>query len=213
MDFILIVCAFIASYFLGGINFSIIISKFTGNKQDIRSLGSKNAGFTNALRSLSISSAIITFIGDFLKGMCCTLIGKSLVSKCGIKSNDEFLFLILMGFFCCIGHIWPCFFKFKGGKGILTTWAFCLFLDWRIFLSLIIIFLIVFFSRKIMSLASIISAISLPILVFVFTYNNNFHIVSSIVSLIWSGVIIIKHKSNIKRLIAGAESKIRINKR
>lgn len=212
MNFIWILFTFVISYFLGGINFSIIISKFTGKKQDIRCLGSQNAGFTNALRSLGILPAIMTFLGDFVKGMACSLIGKSLIYKCGINSDYKFLFLILLGFFCCLGHMWPCFFGFKGGKGILTTWAFSLFLDWKIFVSLISIFLIVMFLYKIISLASIISAIAYPILVFIFTNNLTFssHMISSIVALIWSSIIIIKHRSNIQRLISGDESKIKI---
>ena len=202
------------SYFLGGINFSIIISKFTGNKKDIRSMGSQNAGFSNVLRSLGVLPAVMTFVGDFLKGVACTLVGKFFITQCDIPSENEFLFLFLLGLSCCIGHMWPCWFRFKGGKGILTTWSFSLFLDWRIFVSLIAVFLIVLLLFKIISLSSIVSAFVYPLLVFIFTNDLSkiSHLVSSIVSIFWASLVIIKHRSNIKRLSLGLENKININK-
>lgn len=202
MNFYWIILVLSISYLLGSANFSIIISKFY--KKDIRKMGSGNAGFSNALRSFGVLVSILTFIGDFIKGFLSICLGKILISKCNV--TDETMFLFLVGFFCCLGHMYPCFFKFKGGKGILTTWAFNLLISWKIFLTLIITFLIIFLIFKIISLASISAAVIYPISTLIFTNS----ISSFVISLILSIIIIIKHKSNIKRLIEGKENKISI---
>ena len=202
MNFFWIILTLLTSYLIGSANFSIIISKFY--KKDIRTMGSGNAGFSNALRSFGILFSILTFIGDFIKGVLSIYLSKILLSKCDI--TNETTFLVLVGFFCCLGHMYPCFFKFKGGKGILTAWAFNLLISWKIFLTLIIIFLIIFLIFKIISLASISAAVIYPISTLIFTNS----ISSFAISLILSAIIIIKHKSNIKRLIEGKENKISI---
>lgn len=202
MNFFWIILVLLISYLLGSANFSIIISKIY--KKDIRKMGSGNAGFSNALRSFGVLFAILTFIGDFAKGFLSVYLGKILLNKCDI--SNELMFLVLVGFFCCMGHMYPCFFKFKGGKGILTTWAFNLLINWKIFLTLIITFLIILLIFKIISLASISAAVIYPISTLIFTNS----ISSFAISLALSIIIIIKHKSNIKRLIDGKENKISI---
>ena len=204
MNFFWIILVLSISYLLGSANFSIIISKIY--KKDIRKMGSGNAGFSNALRSFGILFSILTFIGDFVKGVLSIYLSKVLLSKCDV--TNETTFLILVGFFCCIGHMYPCFFKFKGGKGILTTWAFNLLINWKIFLALIITFLIVLLISKIISLASVSSAVVYPIYTLIFTSS----VLSFAISLILSVIVIIKHKSNIKRLINGEENKISAKK-
>lgn len=202
MNFFWIFLVLLVSYLFGSANFSIIISKIYN--KDIRKMGSGNAGFSNALRSFGVLFSILTFIGDFAKGILSVYFSKILLDKCNI--TNEPMFLVLAGCFCCIGHMYPCFFKFKGGKGILTTWAFNLLISWKIFLTLIVVFLIIFLIFRIVSLASISAALIYPISNLVFMNSVSLFIISMILSII----IIIKHKSNIKRLISGEEHKISI---
>ena len=120
----------IASYLLGSVNVSIIISKkFFG--EDIREFGSGNAGMTNVMRTYGKKMAALTFGGDFLKAVVASLIGRFFLG---------FFVAYLAGFFCFLGHIFPCFYKFKGGKGIVTAAAMVLMTDWRIFLILVAVF-------------------------------------------------------------------------
>ena len=214
LNFFLISVILLTSYILGGINFSIIISKFVGQKKDIRALGSNNAGFSNALRSLGVAPAVFVFIGDFFKGVLSVFLSKLFCEKCGFSGDEGILLLAVSGLFCCLGHIWPCFFKGKGGKGILTTWSCSLLIDWKVFICLILIFIIVLISFKIISLASIISAISYPILYFFFTqdYTQEIHVSVTLISLILASVVLFSHRSNIKRIFLGQEKKITIHK-
>lgn len=207
------------SYLIGGISFSILVTKKICGREDIRTMGSGNAGFTNVLRSAGRWPAIITFVGDFAKGVMAVWIGKFLAGmQSGLSENSEMLQYIayIAGFMCVIGHIYPCFFQFKGGKGILTSWAVTLLIDIRIFLIIISVFLIVLVLSKIVSLSSICAAISYPITTFTVSYidynklNGSIYYVAicTVISLITALIVIFKHKSNILRLISGNEKKI-----
>lgn len=203
------------SYLMGSLNFSILISRFFGEKKDIRSLGSNNAGFTNMLRSVGILPSILTFLGDFSKGVISMCFGSYFYLHTNLPNKELYLFLMLVELTCCIGHIYPCFFKFKGGKGILTTWSCIFFVDWRIAVCLILIFLTTLILSKIVSLSSIIVTLFYPLLVFIFSNNFSFKKISifpSLISFIVSFLIISKHKNNIKRLIEKKENKIEISK-
>lgn len=214
-NFALIFFIIFISYMIGSLNFSIIISKYFLNEQDIRNLGSNNAGFSNMLRSIGILPALFTFVGDFLKGIVAVYIAKILKFKCGFDDNSEMVFILVVSFFCCVGHMWPCFFGFKGGKGILTAWSCSLLLDWRIFVFLISVFLVVLFISKIISLSSIVAAVFYPVLVFIF--SKNIHIVERYISfclaILLSLIVIFKHRSNIKRILRGQENKLEFKKR
>ena len=220
----------IASYLIGCINTSLIVTKLLkrGNNipdNDIRNVGSGNAGFTNVLRTAGKKLAIFTFIGDFAKGVLAVWFGKWFISfylGAPLGNNDSVIQYgaYLAGFMCILGHIYPCFFKFKGGKGVLTTWAMTLLLDWRVFLIIIVVFLIALLIAKIASLSSLIAAVSYPITTFLILYftdyktNQNFCSIlfPIIISLIISAIIIYKHKSNISRILKGTENKISIHK-
>ncbi|BED93025.1 MAG: glycerol-3-phosphate 1-O-acyltransferase PlsY [Candidatus Paraimprobicoccus trichonymphae] len=195
------------SYLLGSMNSSIIISKLIHNK-DIRTVGSKNAGFTNALRNLSKLSATFTFLLDFFKGVFAIYISKYI-----INNNMDYNYLLYISMFMCmIGHMYPCFFKFKGGKGVLVTWGSTLLINWHIFIFTIIVFLIVLLMTRTVSIASIFAALSFPaVTLFIthFNYSNDNMFFCTLVTSIISFVIILKHKSNISRLISGTENKIK----
>lgn len=214
----------LVAYLIGCVNSSILVTKLFKVQKDIRNVGSGNAGFTNVLRTMGKKMAVITFLGDFLKGVAAVGLGQWIMS-CFFTSSDYKEVFVYSSYLCClmcvIGHIYPCFFGFKGGKGILTTWSAMLLIDWRVFLTLITVFIIVVLISKIVSLASVIAAISYPISVFLFSclsgYKFSCHftlefLFPTLVALLISVIILIKHKSNILRLLNGTEKRISVHK-
>lgn len=200
--FLSIILISIVSYLIGCINTSLIITKVF-KKRDIREMGSGNAGFTNALRTLGKKTAVITFAGDFIKGVLAVWI--SLIIS-NLFNSYNLNLLYLSSFMCVLGHIFPCFFNFRGGKGILTAWSSTLLIDLRVFVILISVFLILFLLSKIISLGSVCAAISYPVAVFFMRYENN--IIPFVISVITCSIVIFRHKDNIKRLLSGTEKKI-----
>ena len=208
----------VLSYVIGSVSFSIIVARMSGDRKDIRNKGSGNAGFTNVLRTVGVVPALLTFAGDFLKGVLAVWLGRILITNvAGI--NDSVLvsyICYVSGFFCVIGHLYPCFFGFRGGKGILTAWSVMLLIDFRVFLIVISVFLVVLFFTKIVSLASLSAAVAYFPTIFLTTYLTNYKatnnldylIFVSVMSITISLIVIIRHKSNILRLINGTEKRI-----
>ena len=115
----------ITSYLIGCFNASIIVTRLFGDGKDVRKVGSGNAGFTNVLRTKGKKLALMTFVIDFLKGVIAVYLSKSLfLLFFGDVCNYSDLILVeyVSCAFCIVGHIYPCFFEFRGGKAILTTW-------------------------------------------------------------------------------------------
>lgn len=213
-------------YLLGSISFSIIVTSKVAEKQDIRSMGSGNAGFTNVLRSVGKMPAILTMIGDFSKGIVAVLFGKMMFFNVYTASCNDFVIMqygaYLAGVCCLLGHIYPCFFNFKGGKGVLSTAAVILVIDWRVLCIVLGLFLIVLYFTKIVSLGSICAAVSYPISTFLITffvdYRPNINTqsgvpityvtVSTIVTFVMGMFVVYKHRSNIRRLMDGTEKRI-----
>lgn len=210
--FIPLLITAVFSYLIGAINSSLIVTKWLGINKDIRTMGSGNAGFTNALRTVGKKAAILTFAGDFTKGVLAVFLALK-ISTLPYVAQDENnmlvvkLFCFLASFMCVLGHMYPCFFGFKGGKGILTAWASSLLIDYRIFLILISVFLIVLFLTKIVSISSICAAISYPIATIICFINSSFEelIIFTSFAFITASIVIFKHKNNIKRLLKGTE--------
>lgn len=213
----------LVSYLIGCINASIVVTRLFKVPCDIRNSGSGNAGFTNVLRTQGLKMAVFTFIIDFLKGMIAVGISELLFSLFSVGLYESPVLLLiryLSCFMCVMGHIYPCFFGFKGGKGILTAWACMLLVDWRIFILLISVFLLVLCLFKIVSLSSVLAAVSYFIGTFLITYFTDYklsgnaycYIVPTIFSCLVSMVVIVKHKSNIERIISGKEKKIYIHR-
>lgn len=216
-----ILLTIIINYLIGSISFSIIITKKITDGIDIRTLGSGNAGFTNVLRAIGKFPAMLTFVGDFSKGILAVLIGKLIFgiipSNFAITPQIVQYGAYIAGIACVLGHVYPCFFAFKGGKGVLTTAALILMFDWRVFLICMSIFIIVFVYSKIISLSSITAAALCPVAMFLvglsrYTSNKSmpfsYIIVSAVVVLLLAALIIYKHKPNIKRILNGTEAKI-----
>jgi len=132
-----IIAALLAAYLIGSISFSIIITSRVANK-DIRTMGSGNAGFTNVLRSIGWGPAIATILLDFAKGLLAVAIGGMLFRTFtvnGIPSAELVSYgKYIAGFACILGHMYPIYYGFKGGKGVVTSLALMAIADWRVFL-------------------------------------------------------------------------------
>lgn len=189
----------ITAYLLGSLNFSIIISKYT-NGSDIRGFGSGNAGITNYIRSFGTKSAFGVLAGDMLKCVVAVVFAGWLMG---------FMGKLIAGIFVILGHMFPVYFGFKGGKGVLTAAALILTLDWRIFLIGIGLFIAVVLATKYVSLGSIIGVSVVPFCVYFF-YDRNWWFVGATVLI--AAIVVFMHRANIKRLINGTESKFKFKK-
>ena len=204
--FIIGLCALVA-YFLGSINTSIILSGFKG--KDIRKEGSGNAGATNTLRVMGKKAAVFVVIFDGLKGVVAILAARlicNVASLDDVSSNAGEYFAAL---FVMLGHVYPVYFGFKGGKGVMTTIAVILMLDWRIGLGLLVCCIAIMLITRYVSLGSCLGALAFPILVAAFhTEDVLFIAIASLIGLL----AIFKHRTNIVRLFKGTESKISFKK-
>lgn len=199
MPFLRILICAVGSYLLGSINSGIIITKwFTG--LDLRTQGSGNAGSTNAYRVLGIWPTFLVVLGDALKGVIAVLISWLILGDNG--RICAFMFVIL-------GHVYPVFYDFKGGKGVLTTAAMVAVFDWRIALILVVIFVIIVAITRYVSLGSIIGVSLMPVFVYLFYPGK---IVFTLCTMFISMWIVILHKDNLIRLKNGTESKITLRK-
>ncbi len=199
----------ILSYLLGSLNFGVILSKYL-KKEDVRESGSGNAGSTNMLRSYGKTMGILTILGDMLKVMVAIMIAKMIISPAeiagyiDINGNENILIKSFAGFFSVLGHIFPCFFKFKGGKGVATSGGMVFMIDWRIALILLAVFILTVLLTKYVSLGSILMAVFYTVLIGIF-YKN---IVLIVIAVFFTVVVITAHRSNVKKLMSGTESKI-----
>ena len=168
---IYILIAAVIAYLIGSINTSIITTRIVAHK-DIRTMGSGNAGFTNVLRTVGKGPAIVTFIGDFLKGVVSILIAYLIL----IGFNDEKMNLVrqyafyISGLACVLGHMYPIFYGFKGGKGVVTTASVMLMTDWRTLVAALVVFAIMFATTKVISKCALVNASVYPITTFCFRY-------------------------------------------
>lgn len=198
------------AYLLGSISFSVLISKKLAGF-DVRKKGSGNAGATNVLRSVGKKAAIITLACDVLKGVVAVLIAY-IIGKIFVGLNQSLL-VQLAGIFVIIGHTFPVFFEFKGGKGIATALGVLLITNWNIGLVCLVFALAIMAFTKIVSLGSIAAAILFPILI-IFMPNNNYLVSGNyiIYALILALIVIFNHRANIKRLLNGTENKLSFKK-
>ena len=196
------------AYVLGSIPNALWVGK-TFKNIDVREHGSKNTGSTNAARVLGPKLGVFTLILDILKGALPTylgiVLGANLLTRItGIDKLD----IIVIGMAAILGHTFSLFLKFKGGKAVATTLGVFLVLVPYAILILLVVFFVIFGLTKYVSLASVISAVALPIAV----YFTTRHIPLTILGIIIGLLVIIRHKENIKRLINGTESKLSFSK-
>ena len=201
----------IIAYLIGSINFSIIISKKMAGF-DVREKGSGNAGTTNVLRSVGKKAAALTLIGDILKGIVPILIAV----LCGkiVKNADSALLVQLAAICAILGHTYPIFFGFKGGKGVATSLGILLIINWQIGLVCLVFALVLMILTRMVSLGSTAAAILLPVLT-IFAIGKENYIISGnyiVFSIIMAVIVLFNHRSNIKRILEGKENKISFKK-
>ena len=237
----------VVSYALGSINFAIIVTKiFTG--RDIRRSGSGNAGMTNVMRIVGFLPGAITLIFDVGKAVLATCLGKyfmldflllvypklpSVMSAEGYAYASAVLPIYaanICGLFCILGHLYPVYFKFRGGKGISTIAGAMAILDWRVFLIVLGIFIIVYILFRIISVSSVIAALCYPfVMLIVFNCSPAYDAITTVAysaqyrpffiplnafvvlsAACFSALTIIKHAENIKRIFKGEEKPLKI---
>lgn len=199
----------IVAYFLGSISFSVIFSrKFAGF--DVRDKGSKNAGTTNVLRTVGTKVAALTLVCDVLKGVFAVLLAM-LAGKIWADSNIEITtnLTYLAGFFAILGHTFPIFFEFRGGKGVATALGVLITLNWKIGLICLIFALIIIAFTKMVSVGSLLAAILYPILTL---FMGEVSFIPVLISILIALLVIFNHRENIKRIKNGTENKISFKK-
>ena len=203
----------IIAYLIGSINFSIIISKKVAGF-DVRQKGSGNAGTTNVLRSVGKKAALITLICDILKGV--VAIGIALLVGNIVQNVDKALLVQLAGIFVVVGHTFPIFFGFKGGKGIATSLGILLMTNWQIGLICLVFALVLMAITRMVSVGSIAAAILFPVLVIFIDQNyivpdaNNWKYL--IFSIVLCLIVLFNHRENIKRIMNGTENRVSFKK-
>ncbi len=193
----------VSAYLIGSLNFAIIVSRIA-TKSDIRNHGSGNAGSTNAYRTLGPKLAILVILGDILKGFAAVLVGWLILGDLG---------KMIAGTFAVIGHAFPLYFGFKGGKGVLTTAAIMVLVDWRIALIAYGIFIVLSVPTRFVSLGSVCAAASLPFTAMLFYYNLPEWPIYLAMTTLFALIIIILHKANIVRLFRGQENKFSFSRK
>ncbi len=205
-----IVTAIIA-YLIGSINFSVIISKKMAGF-DVREKGSGNAGTTNMLRSVGKKGAAITLICDILKGVVAILI--AMLIGWTFKVENQSLLVQIAGIAVVIGHTFPIFFGFKGGKGVATSLGILIMTNWQIGLICLVFGVVLIALTRMVSLGSCTAAVLFPVLTLFISEN---YIVSQgsgyfVYSVILAIIVLFNHRSNIKRILSGTENKISFKK-
>lgn len=195
--FMLVLCVLLSivpAYFLGSLNFAVIFSRRMFD-EDVRTKGSGNAGTTNMLRNYGKKAAVLTLGGDLLKAVVACAIGYVMLGVDGAY---------LAGMFCVLGHMFPIYYRFKGGKGVATTAAVVLMTNPLIFVIAITLFVIIVVGTKYVSLGSVMCAMLWPILL----HRIEGPCIGVLVAFFIAAMIVFMHRANIKRLLEGKESKI-----
>lgn len=212
----LILCIIIAAaigYLMGSINSSIMVVRLLKH-EDVRKFGSGNAGLTNTLRCFGKLCALLTLIGDLGKGVVAVLLSRDLIAQ-GIMGSEYDVYFIgyVAGMTAILGHVFPLYYGFKGGKGVLVGVSVFLVLDWRVFCILIGIFALILICSKYVSLSSIIATACAPFVTVISQYIRwdgydlwrlalHFGLTA-----VMAATIIWMHRSNIERLRNGTENK------
>ena len=201
----------IIAYLIGSVNFSVILSKKMAGF-DVREKGSGNAGTTNMLRSVGKKAAALTLICDVLKGVVSILI--AMFIGWAFKIENQSLLVQIAGIAVVLGHTFPIFFGFKGGKGVATSLGILIMTNWQIGLICLVFGVLLIALTRMVSLGSCAAAVLFPVLTLFITDN---YIVSQgsgylIYSIILAVIVLFNHRSNIKRIMAGKENRISFKK-
>ena len=201
MQFIaLVLLTAVAGYLLGTLNGAILISRFL-LKEDVRTHGSGNAGLTNFFRSYGSASTLLVLAIDVVKTVLAALLGGWLLGR--TMGAPEFG-KMLGGAFTVVGHMFPVFFQFRGGKGILCCAALAGVMDWRILAALLVVFILAVAATRYVSLGSCLGAvIYTPAFAYCFPGDRRILILALLLSL----AALFMHRQNLRRLFAGTENR------
>lgn len=209
----------LAAYLLGSISSAVIVSRCL-YREDVREKGSGNAGATNMLRNYGAGAAILTTLGDLAKSIVAVMLGGMLLTSLQLTGTPEIseagLRIVgryLAGVCCVLGHLYPVYFGFRGGKGVMTSLGMIIILDWRVALCCLAMFGIVLAISRTVSISSVLAVFIAPFLVYVFTKTVDHQSMeatcfcTAVIALI-AAIVILKHRSNMVRLFKGTESRI-----
>ena len=211
-EMIVLVVAAVAviSYFFGCFNGAVIVSKYI-LRNDVRKHGSGNAGLTNFYRTFGGPLTFVVILTDVLKAVIAILLGQWLFGMVTAPQDWQAIWPVLgkycAGTFCLLGHMFPCMFGFKGGKGILSGGTIAIMMDWRIALVVWGGFLILAVITKWVSLGSIWAGASFPFASW-FVYQN---VLILIIAIFIGGLVVWKHRGNLVRILKGTESKFSLH--
>lgn len=216
---IALIACFVLCYLMGSVIFGVIISKLTAGV-DVRKSGSGNAGATNVMRTVGVGAAVVTFLCDALKCAAAVLISKYLILLPVARNAaiPELLgvnyMVYLLGFFAMLGHSYPVFFKFKGGKAVASSVGVLYCINWQVATFVLLIFAVCVVLTRIVSLGSVLGAVQFVILSFAYSVGNP-PLIRLYVTLLASTLallVIIRHSDNIKRLMKGEEAPLKRKK-
>ena len=201
----------IIAYAIGSISFSVILSKKMAGF-DVREKGSGNAGSTNVLRTVGKKAAALTLVCDILKGIVAILI--ALIIGNIVKDIDKALLVQIASITVVVGHTFPIFFGFKGGKGVATSLGVLLLINWQIGLICLVFALVIMVLTRMVSAGSILAAILFPVLTLFI--GQDYYVISGnyfIFSVIMALIVAFNHRTNISRILNGTENKLSFKKK
>lgn len=197
------------AYFCGCFNGAVIVSKYI-LRDDVRNHGSGNAGLTNFYRTFGGSLTLVVILTDVLKAVIAVLIGMWIAGHPPFGNDSLVVYgKYWAGLFCLLGHMFPCMFHFKGGKGILSGGAIAIMIDWRIALVVWGGFFILAVATKYVSLGSLWAGASFPVATWL-VYREP---VIALLGLVIGGLVVYMHRGNIKRLVSGTENKFSLHRK
>ena len=197
-----------AAYLLGSLNSAIIVSRVL-YRDDIRKHGSGNAGLTNTLRTYGKNAALLTLFGDILKTVLAVVVGGVLFGFGYIRAISTSEMCYVAGLFAVFGHVFPIYYKFKGGKGVLAASTMALILSPFLLLILFAIFAAIVAISKYVSLGSVIAVMTYPILLDRIEGTS----ICTVIAFLIAALVVYNHRENIKRLYEGKENRISIGKK
>ena len=204
MRVLLLILTAAIAYYLGSLNGAIISARFIYHK-DVRNYGSGNAGLTNFYRNFGAPGMALVAAVDILKSVIAVLLGGVLLSivDAGLVGK------LFAGFCLMMGHIYPAYYRFRGGKGVLCAGTMAMLVDWRVGVCCLVAFIVIVIFTRYVSLSSIVGSALCPILMWVFGHEA----LHCILALLCALLVIVKHAENILRLVGGTESKLQIGGR
>jgi glycerol-3-phosphate acyltransferase PlsY len=204
IDVLKIFAALTVGYLLGSLNTSVIVGKIY--RTDISSHGSKSAGLTNTLRVLGKPAAAFVLAGDVLKGIIACLIGMRIGVYVYWGDAKECVSLLAAGAGAVVGHNWPVYFGFKGGKGVLTAVTVMFMISWPMALIALGLFVLIVALTRYVSLGTICATTCFVVISFIPAFGNTFYF--NIFAVLMASMIIFKHRANILRLLSGTENRL-----